>query len=132
MPGGVGTYLAGVVARELKIRCRWEKPGLCGRASKLHLSEQDLADAELVGRAGVQATLTGHGGKAVALRPVGDETQYELRSFESMAGERHVPPEWIDDSDLGVTAPFRKYLQSCVGELVEYAVPLKDSAPKVR
>ena len=132
MPGGVGTYLAGVVAKELKIRCRWEKPGLCGRASKLHLSRQDLADAELVGRAGVQAALTGHGGKAVALRPVGAEPKYELRSFESMAGERHVPPEWIDDSDLSVTEPFKDYLRSCIGDLVDYALLLMDSAPKVR
>jgi hypothetical protein len=52
MPGGVAVHLADVVARRLKIRCRWEKPGLTGRASMLHVAPQDLIDAETVGRAG--------------------------------------------------------------------------------
>jgi 6-phosphofructokinase 1 len=41
--GDVAAYLASVVSRELKIRCRTEKPGLCGRASILHVSKQDQA-----------------------------------------------------------------------------------------
>jgi 6-phosphofructokinase 1 len=132
LPGGVGNYLASVVTRELKIRCRSEKPGLCARASILHVSQQDLVDAELVGRAGVKAAVEGHSGVAVSLRPVGDATPYQLLPFASMAGERHVPREWIDEaSDTRVTEPFRKYLQSCVGELVDYAVPLMDAAPRL-
>ena len=61
------------VAKELGIRCRWEKPGLCGRASMLHLSKRDFADAELVGRAGVRGILEGRRGDAVAHDRADDE-----------------------------------------------------------
>src|SRR5207302_237420 len=43
-----------------------------------------------------------------------------------------VTREWIDEaSDLRIAEPFRKYLQACAGELVEYAFPLMDTAPPV-
>jgi 6-phosphofructokinase 1 len=139
LPGGVGTYLAGVVTRELKIRCRWEKPGLCGRASMLHVSTQDLADAELVGRAGVRAAVEGCNARMVSLRPLDaadDPRGYDLIPLSAVAGaERCVPAEWIDNSDTAVAAPFALYLHRIVGDLVEYAVPLRDlpiAAPKPR
>jgi ATP-dependent phosphofructokinase / diphosphate-dependent phosphofructokinase len=72
LPGGVAAHLAETVAAGLGIRCRWEQPGLCGRASMLHVSEQDRADAELVGREGVRAALAGATAQMVALRPLHD------------------------------------------------------------
>jgi len=128
MPGGVGTYLAGVVTRELKVRCRWEKPGLCGRASMLHISKQDLADAELVGRAGVRAAIDGRDAHMVALRPLdaGNEP-CELVPLSAVAGgDRYIPHEWIDDSDTAVREPLERYLRRIVGDLVDYAIPLRD------
>src|SRR5579875_3815974 len=49
--GGVARHLSGIVARELKMRCRSETPGLLGRASIAHRSEQDVRDAAEVASA---------------------------------------------------------------------------------
>ena len=128
LTGGVGNYLASVVTCELKIRCRCEKPGLCGRASMLHVSEQDLADAELVGRAGVRGALEGRHGHAVSLRPLCDSgAGYEYVPLESMAGERPVPSGWLAEPEAGgVTPDFVRYAAPIVGDLVPYLVPLAD------
>jgi 6-phosphofructokinase 1 len=127
LPGGVGAYLAGVVAREVKIRCRWEKPGLCGRASMLHVSAQDLADAELVGRAGVRGVIEGRSADAVALRPLNDGEPYEYVPLPTVAGDRAIPPQWLTGSaQMPVSGEFVRYAARIVGELVPYAVPLAE------
>jgi len=127
LPGGVASHLADVVTAVLKIRCRWEKPGLCARASMLHASEQDRRDAEIVGRAGVRAALERRHGHMVALRACDDPEATEIIPLSRAAGgERVVPREWMNDSDTAVAAPFVEYVRPLVGPLVEYAVPLKD------
>jgi 6-phosphofructokinase 1 len=128
LPGGVGTYLAGVVARELKIRCRWEKPGLCGRSSVLHVSAQDLADAELVGRAGVRGVMEGRQGHAVSLRPLeAAMAEYEFVPLTSAYGERAIPAQWLTGAaDMPVSAEFVRYAGRIVGDLLAYALPLAD------
>src|SRR5581483_5444778 len=50
LPGGVAQHLANLVTRELKIRCRSERPGLVGRTLMPLVAEQDAIDAEFVGR----------------------------------------------------------------------------------
>jgi hypothetical protein len=114
----------------MKIRCRWEKPGLCGRASMLHVSEQDLADAELVGRAGVRGVIDfGRRADAVALRPLGEGESYEYVPLSSAAGERAIPAEWVTGSaQMPVSGEYVRYAARIVGELVPYAVPLADRA----
>jgi len=128
LPGGVGSYLADVVTRELRIRCRCEKPGLCGRASMLHVSAQDLADAELVGRMGVRGIVQGIRDQAVSLLPLRDaganENGCEFVPLSSMAGERKLPPAWITDEEAGVSEAFIQYARPIVGDLLPYARPL--------
>lgn len=125
LPGGVGAHLANVVTRELKIRCRHEKPGLCGRASMLHVARQDLADAELVGRAGVRGAVEGRHAQAVSLRPLDAQgAPYEFIPLDQAAGERHIPAEWLSDGDLPVSDGFVQYASRIVGHLVSYATPL--------
>ena len=70
LPGGVASHLARVVTERLKIRCRWEQPGLCGRSSIHLVSKQDWNDAEAVGRAGVRAAAEGKSGVMVSLKPL--------------------------------------------------------------
>lgn len=128
MTGGVGQHLAGVVAQNLKIRCRSEKPGLLGRASMALVSSQDQKDAELVGRAGVRALTTGETGKMIALRPLADAGPdgYDLVPLNDSAGvERTIPAEWLQDGPLVVTEQFRKYLRPLVGELSQYLPALR-------
>jgi 6-phosphofructokinase 1 len=131
LTGGVGDYLSNIVTRELKIRCRCEKPGLCGRASMLHLSKQDLADAELVGRAGVRGAVEGRHAHEVSLRPLGapnSEPGYEFVPLASAAGERPVPSAWLANPEAGgVTSEFVRYARPIVGDLVDYPIPLSDN-----
>jgi 6-phosphofructokinase 1 len=125
LPGGVGAHLANVVTRELKIRCRHEKPGLCGRASMLHLSQQDLADAVLVGRAGVRGAMEGRHAQAVSLLPLDSgPATYKFIPLDHAAGERHVPDGWLTDADLPVSSEFVRYAGRIVGDLEPYALPL--------
>jgi 6-phosphofructokinase 1 len=125
LPGGVGEHLASLVTQNLKIRCRSEKPGLCGRASMLHVSTQDLADAELVGRAGILAALEGQGGSMISLRPLGQTPAFEMIPLSAAAGgERCMSDDMLSGPPLMVSDSFLKYLRPLVGDLVDYSVPL--------
>lgn len=127
LTGGVGQYLADEIAARLKIRCRCEKPGLLGRASRLHISCQDLKDAELVGRAGVRALLDGHSGEMVSLLPLesSDKAGYDFVALDRAAGvERHIPGEWIGDGPIPVKTGFFDYIQPLVGELLSCYAPI--------
>ena len=133
LPGGVCVHLADVVSQRLKIRCRWEKPGLCGRASSLLVSPVDRDDAERVGRAGVRAALAGKQAQMVSLRPLDarDQETCDLVPLAGVAGgDRRVPTEWqVDDAATGVSAAFLRYVRPIVGGLVDYPAPLKDLVP---
>jgi ATP-dependent phosphofructokinase / diphosphate-dependent phosphofructokinase len=123
LTGGVGEFLAGVVADRLRIRCRSEKPGLLGRASMLHVSEQDLADAELVGRAGVHALAQGYSNKMVTLYPLSEheENEYGLVELNAVAGaERTIPPHLLCEGTLPINQNFIGYVSALVGDLPEY------------
>ena len=125
--GGVAQFVAEAVARNLKIRCRSEKPGLLGRASSLHTSIQDRKDAELVGRAAVRGLLAGETAKMVSLLPLDarTETGYEFVPLEEVAEtERPIPPEWIGDGPIPVNDKFFEYLHPLIGELVSYCTAL--------
>jgi 6-phosphofructokinase 1 len=126
LAGGVASHLADVVAQKLNVRCRWEKPGLCARASALHVSSQDRDDAELVGREAVGAAVRDQHAQFVSLRPLKDaKDSCELVPLTKLAGgERLIPAEMLTDSDLTVSPLFEKYVRRIVGELVEYPIPL--------
>jgi len=124
--GGVAQFLSEAVARNLKMRCRSEKPGLLGRASMLHAAPQDLEDADVVGRAAVRGLLAGETGKMVALLPLGDagEAGTSLVPLEAVAEvERPIPAAWTRDGAIPVGNEFFQYLEPLMGELVPYCVP---------
>jgi 6-phosphofructokinase 1 len=131
-PGGVSAHLAETVARRLKIRCRWEKPGLCGRCSPLHVSPVDRADAERVGRSAVQAAIERRTAHMVALSPLDDSTDEEPRCelvpVSQTGGERRFPAGWItdDEHNIPIAPAFVRYARRIVGELVDYPVPLNE------
>jgi 6-phosphofructokinase 1 len=125
--GGVAQFLAEAVARNLKIRCRSEKPGLLGRSSMLHASEQDRKDAELVGCGAVRGLLAGETEKMVSLLPLDarSETGYEFVPLEKAAeAERPIPAEWIGDDAIPVKDTFFQYLRPLMGELLPYCTAL--------
>jgi len=123
LTGGVGQYLAETVAKQLKFRCRSEKPGLLGRASMLHASAQDRKDAEIVGRAAIQALLAGETEKMVALLPL-PAADHALVPLSHVAGaERTLPDEWMRAGDIPVKEGFLQYLRPLIGELTPYHPP---------
>ena len=127
LPGGVAAFLADAVTRQLKIRCRSEKPGLCGRASAIHVAKQDREDAEVVGRAAVQAALRDEHAKLVALRPLDSDAATELVPLSTAcAAERVIPAEWLNDSDVRVSTAFQKYAGRIIGDLIDYPPPLRE------
>lgn len=124
MTGGVGQYMADVVGQNLKLRCRSEKPGLLGRVSSALVSRQDVQDAELAGRAAVQALVDGESGEMVSLRPLSStaDAGYELVPLALVAGhERLIPAEWLSGGPLAVNEGFCRYVRGLIGELGCYA-----------
>lgn len=123
--GGVAQFLAEKVAARLKVRCRSEKPGLLGRASEVHTSTQDRADAELVGRAAVRGLLAGETEKMVALRPLGSEPALHFVPLSSVTEiERAIPMAWTQAGPIPVTGEFFRYLQPLMGSLNAACDPL--------
>lgn len=133
MTGGVAQYLADLVARNLKMRCRSEKPGLLGRCSMLHVSEQDRRDAELVGRAGVRALTADETGKMIALTSLKDSggPGHILVPLSEVAGrERPIPRQWIADGLSTLSPALREYLKPLMGELPTYITPFETIEPE--
>jgi len=127
LTGGVAQFLAENVAHSLKMRCRSEKPGLLGRSSMLHVSSQDLQDADLVGRAALRGLLDGETSRMVSLCPlsVAEGTGYEFIDLREVAGvERAIPPEWLQDAPVPAREPFFEYLRPLIGELLPCGTPL--------
>jgi 6-phosphofructokinase 1 len=127
LTGGVGQFLAETVARQLRMRCRSEKPGLLGRASMLHVSLQDIKDAELAGRAGVRGLLAWETEKMISLLPLhtSDVSGYAFVPLSEVAGiERPVPATWIRENAIPVNEKFFQYLQPLIGSLMPYHDPL--------
>ena len=123
--GGVAQYLSGIVAEELGIRCRSEKPGLIGRSSSAHVSDRDKQDAMLVGQEAVRALLAGATGQMVALRSIRDpySRAFGLTSLADVArASRSIPPKWLSRDGSTVTREFVEYVKPIVGELSHYDV----------
>jgi 6-phosphofructokinase 1 len=125
LTGGVAHHLSEMVARELKMRCRSETPGLLGRASIAHRSLQDVEDAVTVGAAGVQALIDGQSGTMVALTAVGSVEPTKLVPLEQVGGaERAIPSAWIESGPRAVNDSFCLYLKPLVGELPQHTAEL--------
>lgn len=121
MIGGVAQHLATIVGERLGLRCRSEKPGLLGRASIACAAEQDLEDAALVGRAGVEALVSGQTNVMVSLEPLGSVRKTRLVALNDAAGhERTIPSEWLQRGPLPVAQPFLDYVRPLVGPIEEH------------
>lgn len=129
LPGGVSRFLAQIVSRELKIRCRNEKPGLIGRASMLHVATQDLQDADFVGAEGVRALRAGHRAMMIALQSLqrGSGPSSDLVPLESAAcADRTIPQSWLCDDDMPVNSKFLEYVCPLIGDLLDYESSVTD------
>jgi 6-phosphofructokinase 1 len=132
MIGGVGQHLATIVGERLGLRCRSEKPGLLGRASIACAAEQDLEDAALVGRAGVQALVSGQSDVMISLEPLGSPSKTRLVPLHDAAGhERTIPSEWLQYGALPVTQPFFDYIRPLVGPIGEHITEIGTAVQEI-
>lgn len=118
LPGDVASCLAARVAESLHLRCRSEKPGLCGRTSMAHVSPVDRADAEAVGREAVRSLCRGESGHMIGLRRREDAREesktVRVPLEEAIDGERSVPLAWLgDEREPG--KDFVTYLDNIIG-----------------
>lgn len=119
--GGVAQHLSGLVAQQLGLRCRSEKPGLIGRSSSMHISQLDLLDAEQTGRACVAALTSGETDQMSSLLPwdgISPTPQATTIPLSAASGRRRrIPDEWLGDTAILVNSQFRTYAEPLVGRL---------------
>lgn len=142
LPGGVAQHLANLVTRELKIRCRSERPGLIGRTLMPLIAEQDAIDAEFVGRFAVYQAIENEtaGGKMVSLLPLKPDSlpatagplqwpcSGQLVPLSHNRRVRAMPDEFLGPDAINpVTESFIDYARRLVGKLIEYPAPLCES-----
>lgn len=136
LPGDVAATLAGLVTRELGLRARSEKPGLCGRACALMASAVDRREAEEAGRSGFVRASEGHTGFMVTIRRECDDPYtagYGAAPLEDVANvERPLPPEYLNAERNGIEAKYLAYVAPLAGEpLLRYArldIPEKEQS----
>ncbi len=135
LPGNVSVELARLVGRELRLRVRNEKPGLCGRASIAHVSPVDREEAVACGREAVRRAVSGVSGMMVTLERAAGETyccSFGLAPLEEIGcRERALPREFMNDAGNYPSPAFREYAAPLLGVgLPEY--PRLDSARSLR
>jgi 6-phosphofructokinase 1 len=122
---GVAPYLADLIRRRLRIRCRHLRPDTIQRSSSVLVSETDRNLAELVGQAGVAAVLAGQTGVMMAL--VRNQTGWDVQPvpFEDVIGqERLLPVEFRSPDGWGVSEAFLAYARPLVEPLATGSVQL--------
>ncbi len=119
-------YLCRVVARELGLRARFNKPGTIQRMSMALVSPTDLEEAYLVGSRAVRYALQGRTDQMVVLERVpGPEYRCTTDSvpLEQIANVvKPLPPEFISSEGNFVTPAFVDYALPLIGgPLLQYA-----------
>ena len=130
--GGVSSMLSELVASELGLKSRTDKPGTMQRACISLASSVDLAESYRVGKAAVAAALGGETGKMVALNRVpGPEyaASTGLVRVADVAGkERPLPDTFLNFEGNFVTPAFLDYARPLLGAPLPSYVRLRAPA----
>jgi len=123
---GPARYLAKHVGDMLGVRARFEKPGTIQRSLVTCLSDTDLHEAFLVGKAAVRYSFEGHTDRMVTLiREPGEGYQCTtgLVPLEEVAGqEKLLPKKYVDIRNGLPTEAFIDYARPLIGtELPTFA-----------
>ncbi len=123
--GGVSTLLAELVASELGLKSRTDKPGTMQRACMSLASSVDLEESYRVGKAAVDAAVSGATAKMITLeREPGPEYAVTtgLIAVDDVAGkERPLPDAYLNETGNYVTTAFLDYVRPLIGApLPEY------------
>ena len=123
--GGVAAYLCDLIATELKIKARFDKPGTIQRSSTLLASRTDLEEAYMAGAKAVELAVEGVTDKMVSLVR---ESNHPYRCTTGTVdldyvanAEKKVPDEFINEEGNFVTEKFYEYALPLIGDpLPEY------------
>lgn len=123
--GGVGDFLCDLIATNLKIKARFDKPGTIQRMSSVLASPVDLEEAYLVGQVAVRAAVEGATGQMVILVREPGQAYRCTTGFAPLekvaAAEKKVPREFINPEGNFVSQAFLDYAAPLVGSLPRYA-----------
>jgi 6-phosphofructokinase 1 len=116
---GAASYLCDLVARELGLRARFDKPGTIQRMSMAMASEVDLDEAYMVGRHAVRCAVAGEDDKMVTIERVSDRP-YEARPglvpLDQVANRQKLLPDaYIDAGGNHVTEAYKEYALPLIG-----------------
>ena len=116
---GAGRHLAGLAARQLNVRVRYERPGTIQRSMASCVSTTDAREAEMAGRAAVRYTLQGATDRMVTLvRAEGGKyaCSTDLAPLAKVAGKvSGLPDTFFDRSTCLPTAEFLDYARPLIG-----------------
>lgn len=118
-PSFVGMHLANIITKELGIKSRYEKAGLCERTSIPWQSTTDREEAVAVGCAAVRAALDGKSAIMIGIERI-SSSPYQVRLTEIpvdqvMMFERKIPDAWINERGNDVTEEFLNWCRPLVG-----------------
>lgn len=117
--GGVGEFLCHLVATNLKLKARCDKPGTIQRVSAALASPVDVEEAYEVGRHAVRCATQGITDKMVVItRKPGPRYEVELGTCDLAVvanEEKLVPDEFINEAGNDVTAAFVQYASPLMG-----------------
>lgn len=118
---GTSRYLASAVKRRLGCKTRAVELSTLQRCASHAASKIDLDEAIELGRAGVEAALTGESVKMCGLERLSSdpyETRTTLVDVRSVANQiRGVPRAWISADGMGVSEEMLSYVRPLAGEL---------------
>ncbi len=117
--GEIGQHLATLVAENLKVKARCDKPGTMQRSWALEASPVDLAEAYLVGRRAVRYAVMGKSGFMVTLERAGTRdyrAQTGIVELAQVANRvRTLPREFINEAGNFISPQFQEYAAPLVG-----------------
>ena len=122
--GGLAVMLADVIKEKMGVKVRGIELSLLQRCGSHLASKTDVEEAYLVGKAAVEAAVSGMTDHMVGLDCVRDEEGYHCQTklvplTEAANTERKVPLAWINAQGNGVEQGF-----------IDYALPLIQGEPQ--
>jgi 6-phosphofructokinase len=116
--GGVASYLAGRVKDELGFKVHWTLPDYLQRSARHLASKTDLAQAQAVGKAGVEFALKGMNAVMPVITRTSDAPyrwKIEAAPLNKIANhEKKMPAGFIRKDGYGITDAARRYLEPLI------------------
>ena len=120
MKGGASDEVARLIAAEMGLKARVDKPNYLQRSSMGVASRIDLEEAYRAGRAAVRAAVAGESGHMISLVRL-SSTPYEFTTgmtplSEVANMERPLPAEYFDRESGEITSGFVEYAKPLIGD----------------